>query len=125
MVSGVMSCSRLAGSRLLCRGYTHTHTHTLGYELELRFPFNLVFSSGLTDLKDLSKVRVPVGEHGVDAVDGVLGLSWGSPLGFSLQYRQQDTEGSQRDKDSYKVQRAWRKCYRVNDDSGINAQDWI
>lgn len=98
----------------------------MGYELELelRFPSNLVFSSGLTDLEDLSKVRVPVGEHGVDAVDGVLGLSWGSPLGFSLQYRQQDTEGSQQDKDSYKVQRAWRKCCRVNDGSGINAHDW-
>lgn len=84
-----------------------------------------MFSSGLTDLEDLSKVRVPVGEHGVDAVDGVLGLSWRSPFGFSLQYRQQDTEGSQQDKDSYKVQRAWRKCCRVNDGSGINAHDWV
>lgn len=78
-----------------------------------------------TDLKDLSEVRVPVGEHGVDAVDGVLGLSWGPPLGFGLQYRQQDTEGSQRDKDSYKVQQAGRKCCCVNDGSSINAHDWI
>lgn len=53
---------------------------------------------GLTNLKDLSEVRVPVGEHGIDAVDGILGLSWRSSLGFSLQYRQQNTGGSKQDR---------------------------
>lgn len=52
---------------------------------------NRQLSTGLTNLKDLSEVRVPVGEHGIDAVDGILGLSWRSSLGFSLQYRQQNT----------------------------------
>lgn len=70
-----------------------------------RHSADMASSSGLADLEDLGEVRVPVGEHGVDAVDGVLGLPWGSPLGFGLQYRQQDTEGSQRDKESYRVQR--------------------
>ena len=47
-----------------------------------------------TDLEDLGEVRVSADEHGVDAVDGVLGLARGPPLGFGLQYRQQDTRGS-------------------------------
>lgn len=107
-----MSCSRLAGSKLLCRGCRQTDRQTLGYELfclgskDSKSSVYLTTSLGLTDLEDLSKVCVPVGEHGVDAVDGVLGLSWGPPLGFGLQYRQQDTEGSQRDEDSYTVQTA-------------------
>lgn len=42
----------------------------------------------LTDLEDLSEVCVSVGEHGIDAVDGVLGLARGTSLGFGLQYRQ-------------------------------------
>lgn len=42
----------------------------------------------LTDLKDLSKVCVSVGEHGVDAVDGILGLARWASLSFGLQYRQ-------------------------------------
>ena len=50
-----------------------------------------------TDLEDLGEVRVSVDEHGVDAVDGVLGLARGAPLGFGLQYRQQDTRGSRWD----------------------------
>lgn len=86
-------------------------TQCFGYELVCSGSKDLVqwvyltFSTGLTDLKDLSEVCIPIGEHGIDAVDGVLGLPRGSPLGFSLQYRQQDTEGSQRDKDNYKVSR--------------------
>lgn len=43
---------------------------------------------GPTDLEDLGKVCVSVGEHGVDAVDGVLGLARRASLGFGLQYRQ-------------------------------------
>lgn len=39
---------------------------------------------GLTDLEDLSEVCVSVGEHGIDAVDGILGLAWGASLGFGL-----------------------------------------
>ena len=44
-------------------------------------------------LKDLCKLCVSVGEHGVDAVDGVLGLARRSLLGLMLQYRQQDPRG--------------------------------
>lgn len=51
----------------------------------------------LTDLEDLSKVCVSVGEHGVDALDGILGLARRASLSFSLQHRQQDTRGSRRD----------------------------
>ena len=40
-----------------------------------------------THLKDLCKVCVAVGKHGVDAVDGVLGLTRRAFLGFVLQYR--------------------------------------
>lgn len=126
-----MSCSRLAGSKLLCRGCRQTDRQTdgwrLGHDLFCSGSKNstpsvyLASSSGLTDLKDLRKVCVPVGEHGVDAVDGVLGLTRGSPLGFGLQYRQQDTEGSQWDKDSYKVQNT--PC--VNDRSALNPHDWM
>lgn len=38
----------------------------------------------LTDLKDLGKVCVSVAEHGVDAVNGILGLARGASLGFGL-----------------------------------------
>lgn len=41
-----------------------------------------------TDLKDLGEVCVSVAEHGVDAVDGILGLARGASLGFGLQYWQ-------------------------------------
>lgn len=51
----------------------------------------------MTNLKDLGEVRVSVGEHCVDAVDGVLGLAGGPPLGFGLQYRQQNTGESRRE----------------------------
>jgi len=46
-----------------------------------------------TDLKDLGEVCVSAGEHGVDALDGVLGLARWPPLGLGLQYWQQDTRG--------------------------------
>lgn len=39
---------------------------------------------GLTDLEDLSEVCVSVGEHGVYAVDRILGLARGASLGFGL-----------------------------------------
>lgn len=39
---------------------------------------------GLTDLEDLGEVCVSVGEHGIDAVDGILGLARGASLGFGL-----------------------------------------
>lgn len=58
-------------------------------------------SSRETDLKDLGEVCVSVGEHGVDAVDGVLGLARWPPLGLGLQYWQQDTRGHK-----YKVKSA-------------------
>lgn len=38
----------------------------------------------LTDLKDLGKVCVSVGEHSMDAVDGILGLARGASLSFGL-----------------------------------------
>lgn len=57
---------------------------------------------GLTDLKDLGEVCVSVGEHGVDAVDGILGLTRGASLGFGLQYRQQNTWGRQAGEHRYK-----------------------
>lgn len=37
-----------------------------------------------TDLEDLSEVCVSVGEHGIDAVDGILGLTRRASLGFGL-----------------------------------------
>lgn len=40
--------------------------------------------NGVTDLKDLSEVCVSVGEHGIDALDGILGLARGASLGFGL-----------------------------------------
>ena len=51
----------------------------------------------MTDLKDLGEVCVSVGEHGVDTVDGILGLARGASLGFGLQYRQQNTWGSRKE----------------------------
>lgn len=41
-----------------------------------------------TDLKDLGKVCVSVAEHGIDAVDGILGLTRRASFGFGLQYWQ-------------------------------------
>lgn len=38
----------------------------------------------LTDLEDLSEVCVSVGEHGIDAVDGILGLTRRASLSFGL-----------------------------------------
>ncbi len=52
---------------------------------------------GLTDLEDLGEVCVSVAEHGVDAVDGILGLARGASLGFGLQYWQQNTWGSRQE----------------------------
>lgn len=66
----------------------------------------------VTDLKDLGEVRVPVGEHGVDAVDGVLGLARGATLGFGLQYRQQDTSGSRAAQHGHSLHRAARLARR-------------
>lgn len=51
---------------------------------------------GVTHLEDLGEVCVSVGEHGVDAVDGILGLARGASLGFGLQYWQQNTWGSRK-----------------------------
>lgn len=39
-----------------------------------------------TDLKDLGKVCVPVGEHCINAVDSILCLARGASLSFALQY---------------------------------------
>jgi len=51
---------------------------------------------GPTNLKDLGEVCVSVGEHGVDAVDGVLGLAGQPSFGFGLQYWQQNAWGSRK-----------------------------
>lgn len=89
-----MSCSMLVVSRPLCRGWTGSNNiQWLGCLVELSSIFGKV-PVELTDLKDLSKVCVSVGEHGVDAVDGILGLARRASLRFGLQYRHQDTRGS-------------------------------
>lgn len=50
--------------------------------------YHLHFNKWLTNLKDLGEMCVSVGEHGINAVDGVFGLARGASLCFSLQYLQ-------------------------------------
>lgn len=89
-------------SRKLPYKYKHMIYVLTGPAYFFRFPSNSLVcehtdQTDATNLKDLGEVCVSVAEHGMDAVDSVLGLARGPSLGFGLQHWQQNTRGSRQE----------------------------